>query len=106
MLALFAPLGSFSAAERQSFANAIRTVHTVRAWSPAHHRYFPRSDRAEIVDTLLALRRSGLPNDVIVGHVLPSTFAPPWAETEEERHERHQQRFFEERQRARALLQG
>ena len=79
MLALFAPLGSFAAAERQSFANAIRTVNTVRAWSPAHHRYFPRSDRAEIVDTLLALSRSGLPNDVIVGHVLPATFEAPWA---------------------------
>ena len=36
------------------------------------------------METLLALRKSGLPNDVIVGHVLPSTFAPPWVESPEE----------------------
>ena len=75
-------------------------------WSPAIHQHFPRDERDAIVATLLELRRSGLPNDVIVGHILPSTFTPPWAESEEERHERHRQRFFEERQRVRALLQG
>ena len=41
------------------------------------------------------IRRSGLPNDVIVGHILPSTFAPPWAETEEDRLEERQRRFRE-----------
>ena len=96
------------AADHQAIVHVVNTITNgnFTTWSPAIHRHFPPNERAAIVDTLLALRRSGLPNDVIVGHVLPSTFAPPWAETEEERHERHQRRFFEERQRVRALLQG
>ena len=94
------------AADQQAFASALHTIHTVETWSPAIHRCFPADERKSIVDTLLALRRSGLPNDVIVGHILPSTFIPPWAESEDERRERHRQRFFEERQRIRALLQG
>ena len=72
------------AADQQALTNALHTIHTVRAWSPAVHRCFPPDERKTIVDTLLALRRSGLPNDVIVGHVLPSTFAPPWVESPEE----------------------
>ena len=60
------------------------TMTMIRTWSPAVHRYFPREQRKAIVDTLLELKKAGLPNDVIVGHVLPSTFAPPWAESPEE----------------------
>ena len=96
------------AADHQAIVHVVNTITNgnFTTWSPAIHRHFPPSERAAIVATLLELRRSGLPNDVIVGHVLPSTFTPPWAESEEERHERHRQRFFEERQRVRALLQG
>ena len=55
------------AADQQAFASALHTIHTVEIWSPAIHRCFPADERKSIVDTLLALRRSGLPNDVIVG---------------------------------------
>jgi hypothetical protein len=72
------------AADQQAFASALQTINTVRAWSPAIHRCFPADERKAIVETHLELRKAGLPNDVIVGHVLPSTFAPPWVESPEE----------------------
>ena len=96
------------AADHQAIVHVVNTITNgnFTTWSPAIHQHFPRDERDAIVATLLELRRSGLPNDVIVGHILPSTFIPPWAESEDERRERHRQRFFEERQRVRALLQG
>ena len=92
--------------DRQALVRAMNTMTMIRTWSPAVHRYFPPDQRKAIVDTLLELKKAGLPNDVIVGHVLPSTFTPPWAETMEMRHERRQRRFLEEQQRVRAFLQG
>ena len=96
------------AADHQAIVHVVNTITNgnFTTWSPAIHQHFPRDERDAIVATLLELRRSGLPNDMIVGHILPATFIPPWAESEDERRERHRQRFFEERQRARALLQG
>ena len=85
------------AADHQAIVHVVNTITNgnFTTWSPAIHRHFPPSERAAIVATLLELRRSGLPNDVIVGHILPSTFAPPWAETEEDRLEERQRRFRE-----------
>ncbi len=96
------------AADHQAIVHVVNTITNgnFTTWSPAIHQHFPRDERDAIVATLLELRRSGLPNDVIVGHVLPSTFTPPWAETMEMRHERRQRRFLEEQQRVRAFLQG
>ena len=77
--------------DRQALVHAVNTMTMITTWSPAVHRYFPRDEREAIVATLLELKKAGLPNDVIVGHVLPSTFAPPWndvfAENEEAREE-------------------
>ena len=98
--------GLVTADQRQAVVHAVNTITMVTTWSPAIHQHFPPDEREAIVDTLLELKKAGLPNDVIVGHILPATFTPPWAETKEERQERHRQRFFEERQRVRALLQG
>ena len=92
---------------RQALVHAVNTMAMITTWSPAVHKYFPRDEREAIVATLLVLKKAGLPNDVIVGHVLPSTFAPPWndvfAENEEARQEArnawNQMRFREERRR-------
>ena len=94
--------GLVSADQRQAVVRVVNTFTNgnFTTWSPAIHRHFPPGERAAIVATLLELRRAGVPNDVIVGHILPSTFTPPWAETEEERHESRRW------QRIRALLQG
>ena len=90
--------------QRQDLVHAVNTFAMVTTWSPAVHKYFPPDERKAIVDTLLELKKAGLPNDVIVGHVLPSTFAPPWAESPEESEEarkgRHVSRGFEPRHRA------
>ena len=67
--------------QRQALVHAVNTITMVTTWSPAVHKYFPREQRKAIVDTLIELKKAGLPNDVIVGHVLPSTFAPPWNES-------------------------
>ena len=99
--------GLVAADQRQALVRAVNTMTMITTWSPAVHRYFPRDEREAIVATLLELKKAGLPNDVIVGHVLQSTFAPPWndvfAENEEARQEaRHawdQMRFREERRR-------
>ena len=90
------------AADHQAIVHVVNTITNgnFTTWSPAIHQHFPPTERAAIVATLLELRRAGVPNDVIVGHILPSTFTPPWAETEEERHESRRW------QRIRALLQG
>ena len=89
------------AADQQAFASALHTIHTVETWSPAIHRCFPADERKSIVDTLLALRRSGLPNDVIVGHVLPATFEAPWVKGEAAREELRAQKQEEEDERQR-----
>ena len=81
------------AADHQAIVHVVNTITNgnFTTWSPAIHQHFPPTERAAIVATLLELRRAGVPNDVIVGHVLPSTFAPPWndvfAENEEARQE-------------------
>ena len=95
------------AADHQAIVHVVNTITNgnFTTWSPAIHQHFPPTERAAIVATLLELRRAGVPNDVIVGHVLPSTFAPPWndvfAENEEAREEarnaRDQMRLREER---------
>ena len=87
--------------DQQALTNALHVIHTVRAWSPAIHRCFPPAERKTIVDTLLALRRSGLPNDVIVGHVLPATFEAPWVKGEAAREELRAQKQEEEDERQR-----
>ena len=91
--------GLVSADQRQAVVHALNMMTMVTTWSPAIHRCFPRDERKAIVDTLLELKKAGLPNDVIVGHVLPSTFAPPWSEearlTEEAR-EAEEARLAEE----------
>ena len=89
------------AADQQAFASALHTIHTVEIWSPAIHRCFPADERKSIVDTLLALRRSGLPNDVIVGHVLPAKFEAPWVKGEAAREELRAQKQEEEDERQR-----
>ena len=76
--------GLVSADQRQAVVHAVNKMTMVKTWSPAVHRCFPRDERKAIVATLLELKKAGLPNDVIVGHVLPSTFAPPWVESPEE----------------------
>ena len=73
--------GLVAADQRQALVRAANTMTMITTWSPAVHRYFPRDEREAIVATLLELKKAGLPNDVIVGHVLPSTFAPPWNDT-------------------------
>ena len=88
--------GLFAADQRQ-LVHAVNTIMMITTWSPAVHKYFPSDDRKAIVDTLLELKKAGLPNDVIVGHVLPSTFAPPWAESPEESEEARNARLREER---------
>ena len=94
-------LPGLNADDRLSVTNALHTIHTVEAWSPAIHRCFPADERKSIVDTLLALRRSGLPNDVIVGHVLPATFEAPWVKGEAAREELRAQKQEEEDERQR-----
>ena len=89
--------GLFAADQRQ-LIHAMNTMTMIRTWSPAVHRYFPREQRKAIVDTLLELKKAGLPNDVIVGHVLPSTFAPPWAESPEESEEARNARLAQQLQ--------
>ena len=68
------------------------------------HRCFPRDEREVIVETHLELRKAGLPNDVVVGHLLPSMFTAPWVE--EAYKARRARRMREEQQRARALFRS
>ena len=92
------------AADQQALANALQTIRTVRAWSPAVHRCFPRDEREAIVETRLELRKAGLPNDVVVGHLLPSMFTAPWVE--EAYNARHARRMREMTERTRALFRA
>lgn len=69
------------AAERQTLVNPVKTLKKVQTWSPTVHRWFPRRERAAITDMLFALRNAGIPNDVVVAHLLPVMFTQPgpWA---------------------------
>ena len=90
--------GLVSADQRQAVVHAVNKMTMVKTWSPAVHRCFPRDERKAIVATLLELKKAGLPNDVIVGHVLPSMFAPPWAESPEESEEARNARLAQQLQ--------
>ena len=98
--------GLVSADQRQAVVRVVNTFTNgnFTTWSPAIHRHFPPDERKAIVDTLLELKKAGLPNDVIVGHVLPSMFAPPWAEeSEEARNARLEQQLQEKLERQRRI---